>query len=433
VTRAEELVRSTTQTIASTVRDVPPLRLELAPDELRSAGRDLPRPRAGGQSGRWRSWLVPVAAAVAVAAVAVALVIVRNIPNGPVPPRITQANPAATKGVPGYYVAYMQASTPYLVVGDTVTGAQIATVELPKGVVPESVYGTADDDRAFVITSDRARGANAGTQLWKLWITPGDKTHMTHWYLTPLRIPVRQTPAGVALSPDATKLAVALPGTPAVLRIYSMASGALLRTWSAPAGQITAQRVQPGSWQFTGMVLRWSADGGKVAFAWNAATIRALDATAPNGNLLAASTSLAGIATAPTPILSPLTCDATRGWELIDEGTGVVCASSWLPLGGGKCASGHLVTFGFALDGMLMPSLAVTRLASVTECSGQAQPGDGAYLGWAHKDGGILIGSLVRNGHSRFGIFRYDQYTPLPALPISMPLPAGVLVGTDAW
>ena len=39
MTREEDLIRSTTQAIASTVREVPPLRLEPVPGERLSAGR----------------------------------------------------------------------------------------------------------------------------------------------------------------------------------------------------------------------------------------------------------------------------------------------------------------------------------------------------------------------------------------------------------
>jgi hypothetical protein len=71
--------------------------------------------------------------------------------------------------------------------------------------------------------------------------------------------------------------------------------------------------------------------------------------------------------------------------------------------------------------------------ASESECPGQVQAGDGAYIGWTNADGTILIGSLVWNGHSRFGIYRGGRFTPLPELPASMPTRTGVLVGTDAW
>ena len=71
--------------------------------------------------------------------------------------------------------------------------------------------------------------------------------------------------------------------------------------------------------------------------------------------------------------------------------------------------------------------------ASRIRCPGTARAGDGAYIGWSNADGSVLIGSLVWGGHVRFGIFRGDRFTPLPALPPSFPPPAGVLSGTDAW
>lgn len=71
--------------------------------------------------------------------------------------------------------------------------------------------------------------------------------------------------------------------------------------------------------------------------------------------------------------------------------------------------------------------------ASETECPATAQTGDGAYLGWSNADASVVIGSLVSDGHARFGIFRGQRFTPLPKLPVSVPVPAGMLVGTVAW
>jgi hypothetical protein len=383
---------------------------------------------------------------VAVVAVAIALVIVRDVPNGRVAPRGPQASPATAPGVPEYYVAWMQADRSYLVVGDTMTGAQVSTVMSPSGVFLESVFGTAADDRTFIVTGDRPRGAGAGTQWYLLRITPGGRTPAR---LAPLPIPVRQAPAGVAISPDGTRLAVALPGAPANLRIYSIATGTLLRTWSAPAGQITAAKVTAGSWPFTAMVLRWSADGRTLAFAWNAEEIRALDPTAPNGSLLARSSTLAGTGTTYTPAGTSSTCNPARGWDVVADGRGIVCAATWrssaIPVGAGAgagaspagaatCTSGQPVTFGFDLETPYgQGGHESQQLAPVAECPARAQPQDGAYIGWANADGSILIGSQAWNGQSRFGIFRGDRFTPLPPLPISMPLPAGTLIGADAW
>ena len=66
-------------------------------------------------------------------------------------------------------------------------------------------------------------------------------------------------------------------------------------------------------------------------------------------------------------------------------------------------------------------------------CDSRAEPVNGAYLGWSNSDGSEVLGSLVCGGHSRFGVFRGKTFTPLPALPHSLPVPAGVLNGTIAW
>jgi DNA-binding beta-propeller fold protein YncE len=437
------------------------LRLESAVDELPSSGRPLPRQHASGRPGRWLPWLAPVASVVTVLAVVIALVIVKSIPNGHVSPPATKTTAAAAKGVPRYYVAWMRADRPYLLVGDAATGTAVATVASPSGVLLDSAYGTADDDRTFVVTGDRGHGASAGIQWYLLRITPGAKTSAR---LVTLPIPVRQAPAGVAISPDGTKLAVALAGTPAVLRIYSVATGALLRTWTAQAGQIavvkgdqaSAQVGQtevakgdPGSSPFTAMTLRWAPDNSTLAFAWNATEIRSIETTAPNGNLLASSP-LATIGTQYTPAGASVACDASQGWNLIAgaQGWAVICAGSWQAANApsssvrgtatsGNCAGSSPVTFGIDMqspygDNSGTKNSQVLRQPLATECSGQLLAGDGAYIDWSNAS--VMVGSLVTNGHSRFGIFSFDgTFTPLPALPISGPTPAGMPLGTDAW
>lgn len=66
-------------------------------------------------------------------------------------------------------------------------------------------------------------------------------------------------------------------------------------------------------------------------------------------------------------------------------------------------------------------------------CPRASQPENGAYVGWANADGTEVIGSEVCGGRARFGVFRADRFTPLPALPTSIPLPAAVMAGTVAW
>ncbi|HEX3516364.1 MAG TPA: hypothetical protein VHT26_20430, partial [Trebonia sp.] len=182
MTTTEDRARAAMRAIAGTVNDAPPLLLAAArdlkpvPDEVRADGHgsrrlglhrpslhlpSLQRPslhrpggapgrgsRGGGRRRRW-SVLAPVAAAVTIVALAVTLAVIRNVPNGGVagPSTATPtAGPRATSGatatgVPEYYVAWMQADTPYLVVGNTFTGKTIATVASPAGVSLTAVYG----------------------------------------------------------------------------------------------------------------------------------------------------------------------------------------------------------------------------------------------------------------------------------------------------
>jgi hypothetical protein len=458
----EDRARAAMQAIGNTVRDAPPL--ELAPgaaDEVQLGGHRARRvslrgpggtagPGRRGRDRRWRSKLAPVAAAVAVAAVAIALVTIKDVPNGPVAspsPSTTSVGPAGRNvsipGVPEYYVAWMQADTPYLVVGDTATGKQVAEVAEPRGVYLEGIYGAAADDRTFIVMGDRLRGPDEGTAVWYLLrIDPGGRTPAR---LTALPIPVRQNPAGIAISPDGTELAIAPAGTPATLQVYSIPTGKRVRTWSATApGALAVESASAagGSSQFTAAgVLRWSPDGRRLAFAWNATAIRVLDAAAPDGNLITSSSLVAAIGTTVNKD-SSLTCDASQGWQLIAGGQGLICAGSMLAVGpqsgaatSGPCRAGD----GRTLIGFLKETkdgadaLPANLLDFETECSSDVSYPDGAYIGWANADASVVIGSVLWGGHVRFGLFRDGRFTPLPALPVSVPVPTGVLIGTYGW
>jgi hypothetical protein len=460
----EDRALAAMRAIGDTVRDAPPLELPpgapdlAAADEVQLGAHSARRPsqrRPGGaarpgrrdRDRRWRSRLAPVAAAVVVVAVAIALVTIKDVPNGRVAspsPSTTSTGPAAKNvsipGVPEYYVAWMQADTPYLVVGDTATGNQVGEVAEPHGVYLEEIYGAAADDRTFIVMGDRLGSPDGGTAVWYLLrIDPGGGTPAR---LTQVPIPVRQNPAGVAISPDGTELAVALAGNPATVRIYSIATGQVLRTWSATvpgAVAVESQTASGGSSQFTAAaVLRWSSDGKQLAFAWNSTAIRVLDASAPDGNLMTSSTLLAAIGTTINKD-SSVTCSASQGWELIAGGQGVICAGSQLAMvprgaSAGECGQGGRTFVGFLEKTKDDQDGVESNLTDFeTECSAHAAYPDGAYIGWANTDGSVVIGSLVWDGHVRFGLFRDGRFTPLPALPTSVPVPTGVLIGTDDW
>jgi hypothetical protein len=461
----EDRARAAMRAIGNTVHDAPPLELAPARDLPAAAAQvqigghgprrlSLRRPGGAARRGsrgpgrRWRSRLAPVAAAVAVAAVAIALVTIKDVPNG----RVASPSPSTTStgpvgkpvsipGAPEYYVAWMQASTPYLVVGDTATGSVGAVIKAPEDVNLQGVYGATANDRTFIVMGNLVFAPGNVNLFLLLRIAPGG----TSARLTALRIPVLDAPpAGIAISPDGTELAVALAGSPATVRIYSIATGKVLRTWSATvpgAVAVEPAAVAHGS-QFTAArVLRWSSDGRQLAFAWNSTAIRVLDASAPDGNLITSSSLLAAIGTTVNKD-SSVTCNASQGWELIAGGQGVICGGSVqaedpetsTATGGGCTTRNGRTLIGFLEETKGRQGVLPVNLADYEpECS--AKPGypDGAYIGWSNADASVVIGSLVWDGHVRFGLFRDGRFTPLPALPVSVPVPTGVLIGTYNW
>jgi hypothetical protein len=225
------------------------------------------------------------------------------------------------------------------------------------------------------------------------------------------------------------------------VRIYSVPTGQLLRTWSATVpGQLAVESESGagGSSQFTAArVLRWSSDGRQLAFAWNSSAIRVLNASAPDGNLITSSRLLAAIGTTFNRD-SSITCDASQGWQLIGDGQGVICAGSQQaapPPGadGGACGHGAQTLIGFLEETATGLNGLANLLDYQLECSAKAAYPDGAYIGWANADGSTVIGSLLWDGHERFGVFREGRFTALPALPVSVPVPTGVLIGTYNW
>jgi hypothetical protein len=271
----EETARAM-RAVASTVTDAPPLRL--APRPGYRAARPAPR-------RRWQRWGVPLAAALTVIAVAVALVTARDAsPRRVAPP----ASPALTvDGVPAYYAALVtagsaQTAPEQIAIGETVTGKRIATVAPPAGTTFTGVTGAADD-RTFVVDAQPgsldAESEPFAPRTWYLLrISPGaaDPAQLT-------RLPIPATAPGtdvaaVALSPDGAELAVGLqpnalndPGGPVYLRVYSVASGAVLHSWSSVGGGVLADGQLFGGPKYAGpdpnLALAWIGQQG-LAFGY---------------------------------------------------------------------------------------------------------------------------------------------------------------------
>jgi hypothetical protein len=279
----EDRVRAATRAIAETVHDVRPLVL---PDI---------HPAADAPHRRWR-WMAPAIAAAVVVAIAVTLVMIRDARNSESAP----VSSAASQGVPVYYVALNNApGQRQVVVGNTFTGARLATVSPPAHSAFAGVTGAADD-RTFVVGAKpfpySFRRPDAEPQTWYLLrIAPG-----TDHPARLTRLPIPATPsgldvAGLALSPDGSKFAVAVqPNTtynsgPETLRIYSVATGALLGTWTGPTSDF--------GYGISGttddnIYLSWLADGDTVAFDYGEG-VRMLDTSRPGHDLIADSRTIA--------------------------------------------------------------------------------------------------------------------------------------------
>jgi hypothetical protein len=272
-----------------------------------------------------------VAAVVIVVAATLVAVIVRNAPGGgsastgatASAPVRSSAVPAAarvpaavgtlptpgpvpvTTGIPEYYVSTDTLGN--LMATDTVTGHQLARVPSPDGYQFTGVTAAAND-RTFVVV---ASTATTQRSWFLVTLDPGTAQ--------PLRL--RQLPMpsvfgagtdldGFALSGSGTELAIALnlaQITPtnqhqqAVVEVYSVTTGALLRDWSTtmPNGQWAFGYSSLGnnSDAFETNALTWVDGDRTVVFPvkWHSAddlvhvTLRRLSLYAPGSDLLGSS------------------------------------------------------------------------------------------------------------------------------------------------
>jgi hypothetical protein len=366
-------LRATTDAVTASMREVRPL--TLPPDPAPLPPEPHPRrhrrrsPAAPGhRSRRWRgwgSWLVPLAAAVAVIAVATTLVTVKDA-SGPRPasrapaPASSASAPAPAlapgpvpwAAVPRYYVAVQPGASDGrdlddadevnpVVVGDARTGKLLATLEPPKGGTFDGVTGAADD-QTFVLDVRSVPGVMGSQRVSYSWyllrITPGAADPVR---LTRLPITDRFEDAvihGLALSPDGRTLAVMFtpdiadggtPG-PTTLRIYSVATGKPVRTWTGtqPDGLVCFTCANT-------VDLRWLANGHTLAFSYQEAVlpqaVRTLDLTSPGDSLDADSRAVfpitaAGQSDCLNPLLSP-------------DGRTVLCGTTGAANGRDGCAS----------------------------------------------------------------------------------------------
>jgi hypothetical protein len=431
VNSVEDQIRAATRAEAETLREVRPLRLPPAPGALPGPGFSAPARRAR----RFRPWIAPVTAAAAVIALAISLVLVRDIPNGPAVPA---APPASSNPVPARYVVIAAprpgAAPTRAVVRDTFTGAIVASVSAPAGEDWLGVTAAADD-RTFVLSAARVAAAPY----------PPESNPPAAWY--ELRLPVSgaavlrklaipATPGtgyleGLALSPDGTKLAALVyqlsgQSESAVLRAYSVATGAVLHTWST---------TMMFTW-FQETSLSWMADGNQLAFSYQwqnggarDAVVRMVQVTG-SGHDLIADSRLVWSAQAPGPGKTyPLSCSVDGLLPtLAENGKAVVCAATGVP-GNPALPKGELCPalppwneLGF----LQYPTAAGQPARTLYSAGSNCVPNYDLPVEtlWTSTSGDTVIGYLAygeppatRGSVIRFGVFGHGTFRPLPVPP----------------
>lgn len=328
----KDRVSTAAEATAASVSEIRPLTLpesSAVPAERRGhPGRNVPR--VGETLVRIKeTWAIPLAAAVVVVALALSLVILRHAEaptqTGPVAP--------AAVGVPQYYAmateepaSHARLAAINVTVVDVRTGKTLTTVKLPTpdlaaGINAAVGVSAAADDRTFVVGSMNEYTA---VTYFLVHIAPGAKQVATFEQL-PIPLVNLGVLLGLAVSPDGKDLAVlSMRGNGTTLRIYSVESGAVLRTWTA------------GTWENpyiqnpVGTTVSWTADNRQVAFSRVVYTSRKSSAGALEERLIGVTAPSGDLTTASKVIFkAPGSCSSLL---LTPDGATVVCATAYHPL-----------------------------------------------------------------------------------------------------
>jgi hypothetical protein len=454
-----ERTRAAMDAVTSQVDSAPPL--PLPPPLAWAPPGSRRRWRALAPRRRWGAWLAPLAAAAVVIALAVSLVTVRDTPNGSSAPA---TSPVTAPGpVPQYYLTFSQpagdTTKPVgLELRETLTGKTLDTLQPPRGLSFAGITGAADD-RTFVADAHRApygvTGSMARSRTWYLVRVTGSGAGAS-LTMTKLPIPATQVGAevlGIALSPDGTKLAVGTtPWTTATnvrqtLRVYSVATGAVLRTWTTLPGQ----EVIEGGGGYGGdpnSSLSWTSNRALAFLRGVRATgspafrmqVMALDISHPDGDLLGSSRPTITMPVALPDPTTPASFGCGLGFRfnilVTGDGKSFVCGgtgTTGASLPESLCAQGsawNTLAFGvYSLAGG-----PARYIGYRTTCNSLAVV---AYPLWVNATGSEVIGWMhfANSIPGKFGVFSKGSFRPLP-----IPVPGnwyqwddGSLLSQVAW
>lgn len=437
----EDQLRAAGRAVREQVRDLPTLDLPAPP------GTGPVRARVARRASTERGWLIPLAAAAVVIVVAATLVTVKAVSGaagqGSGPSRATTS--AAANQVPAYYAAITRAATADLydlTVGATATGKSLFTVKPPNGTSFGGVTAAADD-RTFVVSLSRnpVTDVHMTTIGWDLLrFTPGTVGHTLRRLSIPVPSPGTAV-TGFALSPDGTKLAVLLQtaatatneGT-LILRVYSITTGQVVRSWQRTSATIFSMAV--GGSLHPNDSVTWLADGHELAFSYHLVEgttivagqgyplssakefgVRRLDLEKPGTDLIGASTPVATID-------GWVNGDCTFPYPTPD-GKGVVCGTESLltvPQGAASCQPASNFAGFYEYSGAAHRRLFYT-IPPAKPDKGVCETA-GAEVLWSNPSGSTLVGMIATSiapgehggGSSNWsvGVLTHGRWTPLP-------------------
>jgi hypothetical protein len=322
-----------------------------------------------------------------------------------------------------------------LLIGDTYTGKAVATVTPPTGLTFTSV-SAASNDRTFVLFAMPSGPGPHATGTWyELRIAPGTAHPAA---LTRLPVSMLTDVIAMAVSGSGRELAMVQVGPRGsesyVLSIYSLATGRLLHSWSAPdlSGVLPSLGKEAIAPPANLPLLTWVDDDRGITFPGEPSgigyhltwTMRQLDVTA-KGSSLAADSRVVWTDQG-TDWKDKYGCDLENPLAVSPDGATFVCVS------GTREASGQSLMKWLAYPSGVNPP---GRLLYATESNlgaGTSGYSDGmtdsdAVL-WTNQSGSTVIGlwhrppfSSIGTNTVYFGVISDGRFFPLPAALITSP------------
>ena len=403
----EDRIRAAARAAAETVApdSVPPLELPAA--RTRRFGRGRRGVRSPGAAWtRWAARLAPLAAALAVSGILIAVVTLSPpahqggpayVPPTTARPDVPAGSPVSTYVRSGQVPSYFVTLTPSgAAVHLTLSGEAVATIRpaLAGGTVV--AVTAAGDDRTFVL-AEQGQDRKAVTFYQVRLGSSGRPSAPTR---LPMSVADGKTMTGLALSPDGTRLAIAVApgGGVQQVRLYPIHGGAG-RTWSATGGTLGEH---PATW-----TLSWPASQRTLAFNWSAGqttSVRLLNLGTAGGSLLAASRPAVTLAKTAGMGQTLYQCAVM---SITPDGSAIVCPSSTIT----DIAKNGTKTYSTGF-----PEFSVTtgRLIRITGHWPRKHDDPFVYdVLWSGASGQVLIGMIHSAGRDWVGVISGSRFTPL--------------------